>query len=94
MQCFISECLGLTSPNYGHFPVLINSDGAKLSKQTFASPVDWKFPGTTYSQLAKLLLLRTHHQTETRIYLAEFFQSVTTPETIKATTGVANTLSV
>ena len=95
MQCFISECLGLTRPNYGHFPVLINSDGAKLSKQTFASPVDWKFPGTTYSKLAKLLLLKdTPSDRDPASIWLNFFQSVTTPETIKATPGVANTLSV
>ena len=95
MQCFISERLGLASPNYGHFPILINSDGAKLSKQTFASPVDWKFPGTTYSQLAKLLLLKdTPSDRDPASTWLSFFQSVTTPATLKATTGVANTLSV
>ena len=95
MQRFISERLELASPGYGHFPILINSDGAKLSKQTFASPVDWKFPGTTYSQLAKLLLLKdTPSDRDPASTWLSFFQSVTTTETLKATTGVANTLSV
>ena len=44
MQCFISERLGFASPNYGHFPVLVDNNGSKLSKQTFASPVDQRFP--------------------------------------------------
>ena len=95
MQCFISERLGLVSPNYGHFPVLINNDGAKLSKQTFASPVDWRFPGTTYSQLAKLLLLKgTPSDRDPASIWLSFFQSVTTPATIKATAGAANTFWV
>jgi glutamyl-Q tRNA(Asp) synthetase len=95
MQRFISERLGLASPSYGHFPILINSDGAKLSKQTFASPVDWKFPGITYSLVAKLLLLKdTPSDRDPASTWLSFFQSVTTPATLKATTGVANTLSV
>ncbi len=95
MQCFIAERLGFASPNYGHFPVLIDSNGSKLSKQTFASPVDWRFPGTTYSKLSKLLLLKDtpSDRDPASIWLA-FFQSVTTVAAIKSMVGVTNTLSV
>ena len=95
MQCFISERLGFASPNYGHFPVLIDSNGSKLSKQTFASPVDRRFPGTTYSKLAKLMLLKDtpSDRDPASIWLA-FFQSVTTPAAIKSMAEVTNTLSV
>ena len=95
MQCFIAERLGFASPNYGHFPVLIDSNGSKLSKQTFASPVDWRFPGTTYSKLAKLLLLKdTPSDRDTASIWLAFFQSVTTVAAIKSMVGVTNTLSV
>ena len=95
MQCFIAERLGFASPNYGHFPVLIDSNGSKLSKQTFASPVDWRFPGTTYSKLAKLLLLKdTPSDRDTASIWLAFFQSVTTLVAIKSMVGVTNTLSV
>ena len=95
MQCFIAERLGFASPNYGHFPVLVDSNGSKLSKQTFASPVDWRFPGTTYSKLAKLLLLKdTPSDRDTASIWLAFFQSVTTLVAIKSMVGVTNTLSV
>lgn len=57
MQRFISQRLGLACPAYGHFPVLVDSAGEKLSKQTFAAPVDPAFPGSTYARIAELLLL-------------------------------------
>jgi len=57
MQRFISEALNLAPPVYGHFPVLVDRFGAKLSKQTFATPVNPDQPGDTYFKLARLLLL-------------------------------------
>jgi glutamyl-Q tRNA(Asp) synthetase len=35
----LQRVLGLPSPRYAHLPVLVNSDGQKLSKQTGAVPV-------------------------------------------------------
>ena len=57
MQRFIMKCLGYESPIYGHFPVLVGADGTKLSKQTFAEPVDWTRPGETFALISRLLLL-------------------------------------
>tara|TARA_B100001093_G_scaffold28036_2_gene24488 strand:+ start:5808 stop:6677 length:870 start_codon:yes stop_codon:yes gene_type:complete len=95
MQCLVSERLGLVSPNYGHFPILIGSDGGKLSKQTSATPVDWRIPGVAYSKLANLLLLKnTPSDRDTASIWLSFFQSVTTPAAINAAAGGANTLSV
>ena len=95
MQCFISERLGLVSPNYGHFPVLVGSDGVKLSKQTFASPVDWRFPSMAYSKLAKLLSLKdTPSDRDPASTWLTFFKSVTTPAATNVIAGVAHTLSV
>jgi len=38
-QIFLMEKLGLDRPVYGHVPVLVNSKGQKLSKQTHAAPL-------------------------------------------------------
>ena len=39
-QIYLQRLLGLHTPNYAHIPVVLNRDGAKLSKQTAARPVD------------------------------------------------------
>lgn len=39
-QCFLQQQLGLATPRYAHFPVLVGSDGEKLSKQTGAPAID------------------------------------------------------
>lgn len=39
-QLYLMQLLGLTAPAYAHVPMLTHPDGSKLSKQTFADPVD------------------------------------------------------
>ena len=39
-QRWVQTCLGLTPPTYGHLPVLTDSAGNKLSKQTGATALD------------------------------------------------------
>jgi glutamyl-Q tRNA(Asp) synthetase len=39
-QVYLQGLLGLPRPRYAHLPVAVNSAGEKLSKQTFAAPLD------------------------------------------------------
>jgi len=39
-QIYLQHALGLNTPHYGHLPIAINSNGEKLSKQTFAKPLN------------------------------------------------------
>jgi glutamyl-Q tRNA(Asp) synthetase len=39
-QIVLQRALALPTPAYAHIPVLLGDDGQKLSKQTFAAPVD------------------------------------------------------
>lgn len=38
-QIFLQQCLGITSPIYGHIPVILGEDGHKLSKQAGAPAI-------------------------------------------------------
>lgn len=38
-QIYLQTLLGLPTPVYGHFPIMLNRDGYKLSKQTKAPPI-------------------------------------------------------
>ncbi len=39
-QLYLQQLLGLSQPRYVHLPVAVDERGEKLSKQTFAAPVD------------------------------------------------------
>ncbi|MCR9106713.1 MAG: tRNA glutamyl-Q(34) synthetase GluQRS [Gammaproteobacteria bacterium] len=39
-QLFLQALLGKTAPQYCHLPVIVNSNGQKLSKQNHAAPLD------------------------------------------------------
>lgn len=43
-QVWLQQLLGLATPRYAHFPVVVGSDGDKLSKQTGAPAVDMTNP--------------------------------------------------
>lgn len=43
-QIYLLERLGLDVPRYAHFPVILGADGHKLSKQTFAPPIEGEDP--------------------------------------------------
>lgn len=43
-QIYLQTLLGLPTPVYGHFPVMLNRDGYKLSKQTKAAPINDNHP--------------------------------------------------
>jgi len=38
-QIFLQQKLGFATPRYQHVPIIVDSQGAKLSKQAFANPV-------------------------------------------------------
>jgi len=46
-QIYLQQRLGLPMPSYMHLPVVVNSSGEKLSKQTGAAPLDSLNPGST-----------------------------------------------
>ncbi|MBI4695982.1 MAG: tRNA glutamyl-Q(34) synthetase GluQRS [Gammaproteobacteria bacterium] len=46
-QILLQRLLGLPHPNYLHLPLALDHDGAKLSKQTLAAPVDGIPPAAT-----------------------------------------------
>ena len=56
-QIYLQRLLGFSTPRYGHIPVIVNSQGEKLSKQRFADPV-----GTANPPHLLLLALRYLHQ--------------------------------
>jgi glutamyl-Q tRNA(Asp) synthetase len=39
-QIHLQHLLGQAAPTYAHLPVVVNTDGEKLSKQTLAAPID------------------------------------------------------
>jgi glutamyl-Q tRNA(Asp) synthetase len=43
-QLYLAEALQFSRAQYGHLPVLVNQSGQKLSKQSFASPIDNSTP--------------------------------------------------
>ncbi len=45
-QVFLQQCLGLPTPRYAHIPVIVDANGHKLSKQTFARDISNEDPPT------------------------------------------------
>jgi glutamyl-Q tRNA(Asp) synthetase len=45
-QIWLQRLLGLPTPQYAHLPVVVNTRGEKLSKQTLAQPLDTAKPAT------------------------------------------------
>lgn len=43
-QIFLQKSLGFSTPRYAHFPVAVNAENQKLSKQHFATPLNYQTP--------------------------------------------------
>ncbi len=54
-QIYLQQRLGITPPQYSHIPILVNSQGQKLSKQTYASAIDPNQPTASLFQALRLL---------------------------------------
>lgn len=54
-QIYLQQQLGYTSPEYMHVPVIIDQQGCKLSKQTFAQAVDLQAPQKVLFTLLTML---------------------------------------
>jgi glutamyl-Q tRNA(Asp) synthetase len=54
-QIFLQNQLGIMTPNYSHLPLVLGSDGKKLSKSSLASSIDEDRPVPTIWQALKFL---------------------------------------
>lgn len=54
-QIYLQRCLGVPTPRYCHHPVVTDSSGEKLSKQTLAAPVDPAHPEAALAQALAFL---------------------------------------
>lgn len=54
-QIYLQHILNLPTPNYCHVPILVDSNGIKLSKTTLAAAVDLSKPNRVLFQLLELL---------------------------------------
>ena len=54
-QIYIQQLLGLPTPNYAHTPLIIDANGKKLSKRSFAAKAETTYPSEILRYLLKLL---------------------------------------
>jgi len=54
-QLYLQQVLGYRQPCYAHIPVATNAQGQKLSKQTFAKPLDQQMPSPQLWQALNFL---------------------------------------
>ncbi|KJV06407.1 tRNA glutamyl-Q(34) synthetase GluQRS [Methylocucumis oryzae] len=54
-QLYLQQLLGLATPRYMHVPVIVDANGQKLSKQSYAAAVDTHNPAQTLYDLLILL---------------------------------------
>jgi len=54
-QIYLQRLFGFPTPRYAHLPVAVNERGEKLSKQTYAAPVDRGNPGHALVEALRFL---------------------------------------
>ncbi len=54
-QRYLQQLLGYPQPCYAHIPVMVNAQGQKLSKQTFATALDPSHPGRALHRALQVL---------------------------------------
>lgn len=61
-QIHLQNLLGLSTPQYAHTPILVDTSGRKLSKHTLAPEAETRFPGEILCQLLRWLWLEPPHE--------------------------------
>lgn len=69
-QIALQAALGLATPHYRHVPVVLGDDGAKLSKQTLAAPLDPRRPLPALCRAAAFLGLTPPAELDLRDFWA------------------------
>jgi glutamyl-Q tRNA(Asp) synthetase len=64
-QIALQQALGYSTPNYMHTPLVLATDGQKLSKQNGAMALDVHHPLTTLNSAARVLGLTTQNDNVT-----------------------------
>jgi len=55
IHIYLQQCLGYTTPNYAHLPIIVNKNNEKLSKQTGARAIDSNQIEATLIKLLQML---------------------------------------
>jgi glutamyl-Q tRNA(Asp) synthetase len=86
-QIYLQQLLGFVTPGYMHVPVLVDTEGHKLSKQTLAQAVDASSPGQLVFRLLGLLQQQPPSELQKAPVneLLEWAQLNWNPETLKGT---------
>jgi glutamyl-Q tRNA(Asp) synthetase len=76
-QIYLQRCLGVATPGYLHVPVVTNSEGEKLSKQTGATALDTSRPLDALHAAARYLKLDVGVGAQPHTSLESFYDAAT-----------------